>query len=406
MSTNDLRSNDLEKEFSRIETHARAKFEHEEFLHSAQHWKNCSSIAKELRRDDLRALAYRHLSFALRGCGQNTQADEAYRRAMKYETRAAPTSPNNNSSNNIRVPPSIAASSTESPRGTVKLLQSSINHHTHHHQDIDHHHVLLDTKVEQRDYLTGEEYEQGLQSLAEANARLRDQLETLQQQHKRVLAVQHETTETSARTRSEVERLSRALDEERDRCIVLDDELRAIKKATDTYKDSKDRECRMYEGTIEELQEQLKKQVAESLQQQDTIMSLEESVVVFKKEQETAKNDKDVLVVDAKNYQRQEQEWQRKEVEYEQREEARKRQEEMWEEKMEHKQALIMEHERAREHDAHHTTQTTSMASEVASLRDELSLRKSDVKRAERANEVRQRNPSVIPKSHRSLKKE
>jgi hypothetical protein len=182
MSTNDLRSNDLEKEFSRIETHARAKFEHEEFLHSAQHWKNCSSIAKELRRDDLRALAYRHLSFALRGCGQNTQADEAYRRAMKYETRAAPTSPNNNSSNNIRVPPSIAASSTESPRGTVKLLQSSINHHTHHHQDIDHHHVLLDTKVEQRDYLTGEEYEQGLQSLAEANARLRDQLETLQQQ--------------------------------------------------------------------------------------------------------------------------------------------------------------------------------------------------------------------------------
>ena len=289
MSTNDLRSNDLEKEFSRIETHARAKFEHEEFLHSAQHWKNCSSIAKELRRDDLRALAYRHLSFALRGCGQNTQADEAYRRAMKYETRAAPTSPNNNSSNNIRVPPSIAASSTESPRGTVKLLQSSINHHTHHHQDIDHHHVLLDTKVEQRDYLTGEEYEQGLQSLAEANARLRDQLETLQQQHKRVLAVQHETTETSARTRSEVERLSRALDEERDRCIVLDDELRAIKKATDTYKDSKDRECRMYEGTIEELQEQLKKQVAETLQQQDTIMSLEESVVVFKKEQETAK---------------------------------------------------------------------------------------------------------------------
>ena len=42
-------------------------------------------------RDDFRSLAYRHLSFALRGCGQVREADEAYRRALKYEQRAAPS---------------------------------------------------------------------------------------------------------------------------------------------------------------------------------------------------------------------------------------------------------------------------------------------------------------------------
>ena len=74
---NDIRSNEIISEFSNIEIQARSKFENEEFLLSAKLWKMCATIAKRIKRDDLRALSYRHLSFSLRGCGQNNQADEA-----------------------------------------------------------------------------------------------------------------------------------------------------------------------------------------------------------------------------------------------------------------------------------------------------------------------------------------
>ena len=77
--------------FSRLEGIARRLFEQEEFVASARSWKKAAAVGKQMGRDDFRSLAYRHLSFALRGCGQVREADEAYRRALKYEQRAAPS---------------------------------------------------------------------------------------------------------------------------------------------------------------------------------------------------------------------------------------------------------------------------------------------------------------------------
>ena len=77
--------------FSRLEGIARRLFEQEEFTASARSWKKAAAIGKQMGRDDFRSLAYRHRSFALRGCGQAQEADEAYRRALKYEQRAAPS---------------------------------------------------------------------------------------------------------------------------------------------------------------------------------------------------------------------------------------------------------------------------------------------------------------------------
>jgi hypothetical protein len=80
-----------------------------------------TGIAKELHRDDLRALAYRHLSFALRGCGQNIQADEAYRRAMKYETRAAPQSPDHHQ---------------QYQKNDISMIDTTTKNYTHHKNEV------------------------------------------------------------------------------------------------------------------------------------------------------------------------------------------------------------------------------------------------------------------------------
>ena len=287
-----LRSNDLEKEYTRIEAHARSRFEHEEFLQSAQHWKECASIAKELRKDDLRALAYRHLSFSLRGCGQNVQADEAYRRAMKYETRAADQSPSRRNLNdgNLRSP-SIAASSDEQEmelnfqnsrlmnnRSTIATTSAArlFNHPSSlSSSSLAFPRIDVDTKAQDTfgsgSGLTSQEYEAGLQSLAEANALQRDRIESLERKVQKDDITLKEMEEREKRKRKDVDTLEQLLEEEKKTRETLDVEIHDLNKSSESQTDTTERERRAYEGTIETLRLSLEKEQKLNLENVDLI---------------------------------------------------------------------------------------------------------------------------------------
>ena len=57
----------------------------------------------------------------MRGCGQNIQADEAYRRAMKYETRAAPQSPDNHQ---------------QYKKNDISMIDTTTKNYTHHKNEV------------------------------------------------------------------------------------------------------------------------------------------------------------------------------------------------------------------------------------------------------------------------------
>ena len=314
--------NELLAEFEQHQAHARNTFEHEEFLASAQSWKNCATVAKKLNRDDLRALAYRHLSFALRGCGQTPQADEAYRRAMKYEQRAAPQSPEHlkhTQRTTATAHTSTSASSmidaveeddgqpmglaTTGLRSSRSALQQSL-HATRTTPMQRHRATLLDTKEQEQhrsfstslhavsaphDYLTSEEYEQGLQALAEANALLRDEVETLKRQHVQDNAVQEQTTDRIHQESEQVERLNEALKQEEERSALLTNELTDLQASNTQCELHYGRERVAYETTIDTLTANVQQwQSTSSAKEEDTVQ-LKEKIKTMVAEMEELK---------------------------------------------------------------------------------------------------------------------
>ena len=444
-----MRDNDLEKEFASIEAHARSRFEHEEFLASAKQWKECAAIAKELRRDDLRSLAYRHLSFALRGCGQIVQADEAYRRAMKYETRSSQQSSSSRKAqlsatsatqgdgdaNDHRRSPSIAASSDaddidmllrssrssaalaalaaaaptsseieanrvanyasilRSPVGSFVKARASFQR-SHHVDMKDGEDLDLDLDLgsgrmfgRTTTMLSLEEYEAGLQSLAEANARQRDRIEHLEKLMKEKDAVMEELETRAIKKIGEVEELEKLGREEKMGQEAMETEIYELKKSFEHQSETTERERKGYESTIETLRTSLMHEQEESLKSGDAlvdqkdvaeklslelknanVMIAEMQVKTFKYECELKernemmeKNQKKIKVLEEKC--------------------------KMMEEESETKQGRIVMFEREQENNTHQMTKIRSLTSEISAKRDEIALRLSDIKKLERMNE-------------------
>jgi len=453
MEMNDLnmRDNDLEKEFARIEAHARSRFEHEEFLASAKQWKECAAIAKELRRDDLRALAYRHLSFALRGCGQIVQADEAYRRAMKYETRSSQQSPSSRKAqlsatsttqgdgdaNDHRRSPSIAASSDaddidmllrssrssaalaaaaaaaptsseieahrvanyasilRSPVGSFVKARASFQRSRHvdmkDDEDLD---LDLDLDLgsggmfgRTTTMLSLEEYEAGLQSLAEANARQRDRIEHLEKLMREKNAVMEELDTRAIKKIGEVEELETLAREEKMGQEAMETEIYELKKSFEHQSETTERERKGYESTIETLRASLMQEQEESLKSGDELVDQKDVAEKLSLELKDA----NVMIagMQVKTFKYECELKERNEM-MEENQKKRKILEEkcqMMEEESETRQGRIVTFEREQENNTHQMTKIRSLTLEISAKRDEIALRLSDIKKLERMNE-------------------
>jgi chromosome segregation ATPase len=164
--------------------------------------------------------------------------------------------------------------------------------------------TLLDTKEQEQhrsfstslhavsaphDYLTSEEYEQGLQALAEANALLRDEVETLKRQHVQDNAVQEQTTDRIQQESEQVERLNEALKQEEERSALLTNELTDLQASNTQCELHYGRERVAYETTIDTLTANVQQwQSTSSAKEEDTVQ-LKEKIKTMVAEMEELK---------------------------------------------------------------------------------------------------------------------
>lgn len=227
--------------FSRLENMARRLFEREEFLASARSWKKAASIGKKMGRDDYRSLAYKHLSFALRGCGQVKEADEAFRRAVKYEQRAAP----NNSPSKMNGGGSSYYMSDSTDNGSgLEYASQQAN---------------LQFKPEKKFLSKSSTYVSGgnLQSLAEVNASLRDKVEALEAALESSHAATKASEDRAKQFSNELLKMRQSLKIEEETCFTLKKQISELSSSGAASSKAFDHERQAHLGTIESLQSKL-----------------------------------------------------------------------------------------------------------------------------------------------------
>ena len=175
--------------------------------------------------------------------------------------------------------------------------------------------TLLDTKEQEHrsfsashhvvssphDYLTSEEYEQGLQALAEANALLRDEVETLKRQHTQDNAVQKQTTDRIQQESEQVERLNKALKQEEERSALLTNELTELQASNTQCELHYGRERVAYESTIDTLTANVQQwQSTSNAKEKDTVQLKEKmnTMVAEMEELKTVANENKHLLLD------------------------------------------------------------------------------------------------------------
>ena len=248
----------------------------------------CATIAKRIKRDDLRALSYRHLSFSLRGCGQNNQADEAYRRAMKYETRAAPNSPiidGDHNKNKGKTMSMETSTTTTTTADAVTSFVDDLDNNSPHLPELSSSFLSVTSKSpmqhyqrHQHEYLTSEEYEQGLQALAEANALLRDEVETLKRQSIQDNTVKDQINIQLKEETNEAEDLKRELVKEEERCNLLEKNLKNIQNNQLNLEQNYVNEKKTYENRINALNMKILENNTNMIQKDETIVLLNAKV--------------------------------------------------------------------------------------------------------------------------------
>jgi chromosome segregation ATPase len=235
--------------------------------------------------------------------------------------------------------------------------------------------------------LSLEEYEAGLQSLAEANARQRDRIEMLERSLKEKEAVLEEMEASGGRKGEEMVILEKMVKEEKTGREALEKEIYDLKKSFEHQSDTTERERNGYKSTIETLRESLEREQERGLKWEDDLMDCRSETDNVSLELKNA----NVLIasMQVKMFKHESEQKEMKEVMLM----KEKKIEELHVmctergEESERRQARIVEIERAHEDNTHHMTKTRSLASEVGAMRDEISLRESDVKKLERMNE-------------------